>query len=162
MLRWKLDKKLKGGIKMEKLTGIRKLYKKGNGQGKSFRGRMNSWVFGETRRQVEYKSNWDGVPHSYINPKGTSSYCLCGSCVVPLADRKLYCPTCDKTWDRDDLASRNVMACVVPQDRPSKGSREGERGDDGSNPQSRWKEGQTSVVNNRGILRTKIQIERLG
>ena len=110
------------GIKMEKLRGIRKLYRRGNGQSKLFRGRMNSWVFGETQRQTDYKSRWDGVPVWYVNPRGTSSYCLCGSRVVHLADRKMYCPRCDKTWDRDDLASKRIMACVVPQDRPSKGS----------------------------------------
>jgi putative transposase len=129
------------GIKMERLKGIRKLYRKGNGQGASFRGRMNSWVFGETQRQIDYKAAWLGVPVTYVNPKGTSSYCLCGSRVVPLADRKLYCPMCDKTWDRDDLASKKVMACAVPQVRPLRGSDDGERGDDGSNPLSRWGEG---------------------
>ena len=35
------------GNVMEKLKGIRKLYRKGNGQGKSYRGRMNSWMFRE-------------------------------------------------------------------------------------------------------------------
>ena len=129
------------GIKVEKLTAIRRLYQRGNGQSPSFRGRMNSWVFGETQRQIEYKSKWEGVPLWYVNPRGTSSYCLCGSHVVPLAHRRLYCPKCDITWDRDDLASKNVMACAVPQERPSKGSDEGERGDDGSNPLSRWREG---------------------
>jgi putative transposase len=129
------------GIKMEKLKGIRKLYRKGNGQGTSFRGRMNSWVFGETQRQIDYKAKWEGVPGWFVNPRGSSSHCLCGSRVVPLQDRKLYCPKCDRTWDRDDLASKNIMACVVPQDRPLRGSDDGERGDDGSNPQSRWGEG---------------------
>jgi putative transposase len=133
------------GIKMEKLKGIRKLYRRGNGQSKSFRGRMNSWVFRETQRQIDYKAKWDGVPIWYVNPRGTSSYCPdCGSRVTPLVDRKLYCPKCDKTWDRDDLASKNIMACAVPQARPSRGSDEGERGDDGSNPPSRWREGKPS------------------
>jgi len=130
------------GIRMEKLKGIRRLYRKGNRQGRSFRGRMNSWVFRETQRQIDYKAKWGGGPAWYVNPRGTSSYCPnCGSRVAPLADRKLYCPTCDINWDRDDLASKNLMACAVPQDRPSKGSCEGERGDDGSNPPSRWREG---------------------
>jgi putative transposase len=129
------------GIKMEKLTGIRRLYRKGNGQGASFRGRMNSWVFGKTQRQVDYKAKWEGVPDWFVNPRGSSSNCPdCGSRVVQLADRKLYCPKCDKTWDRDDLASKNIMACAVPQARPPRGSYEGERGDDGSNPPSRWAE----------------------
>jgi putative transposase len=118
------------GIKMENLKGIRKLYRKGNGQSSSFRGRMNSWVFGKAQRQIDYKAKWDGVPVWYVNPRGTSSYCLCGSCVVAQANRKLYCPKCDIVWDRDDLASKNIMACAVPQVRPSKGS-------DEENPESR-------------------------
>ncbi len=130
------------GIKMEKLTNIRKLYRKGNGQGRSFRRKMNSWVFGEAQRQIDYKARWEGVPNWFVNPRGTSSYCPnCGSRVVRLQDRKLYCVKCDKTWDRDDLASKNIMACAVPQARPLRGSNERERGDDGSNPLSRWGEG---------------------
>jgi putative transposase len=130
------------GIKMEKLTGIRKKYRKGNGQGTLYRARVNTWVFGETQRQIDYKAKWGGIPDWFVNPRGTSSNCPdCGSRVVTLAGRKLYCPRCDKTWDRDVLASKNIMACAVPQVRPSKGSVEGERGGDGSNPQSRWGEG---------------------
>jgi len=130
------------GIKMEKLRGIKKLYRKANGQSRSFRGRMNTWVFWETQRQIDYKARWEGIPTCFVNPRGTSQKCPdCGSRVVPLADRKLYCLKCDKTWDRDVLASMNIMACAVPQDRPFKGSGEGERGDDGSNPRSGWREG---------------------
>ena len=128
------------GIKIEKLKGIRKLYRKGNGQSRSYRGRMNTWVFGETQRQIDYKAKWVGTPTHFVNPRGTSSNCLCGSRVVPRADRKLYCPKCDIIWDRDDLASKRIMACAVPQARLCKGSYEGERGDDGSNPPSRWGE----------------------
>jgi len=131
------------GIKMEKLKGIRKLYRKGNGQGRSFRARMNAWVFGETQRQIDYKARWDGVPDWYVNPRGSSSYCLCGSRVVRLAERKLYCLACDRLWDRDDLASKNIMACAVPQVRPFRGSGDGEprRQEDAGNPLSRWREG---------------------
>jgi putative transposase len=128
-------------IIMEKLTGIRRLYKKGNGQGALFSGRMNSWIFGETQRQTHYKAAWEGVPVYYVNPRGTSRNCpICGSRVAPLPERELYCAECDNVWDRDDLASKNIMACVVPQARPLRGSGEKERGDDGSNPLSRWEE----------------------
>lgn len=34
------------GIVMEELTGIRKLHRRGNGQGRWIRGRMNSWSYG--------------------------------------------------------------------------------------------------------------------
>jgi len=149
------------GIKMEKLKGIRKLYRRGNGQCRSFRGRMNSWVFRETQRQIDYKSRWDGVPTWYVNPRGTSRNCPdCGSRVVPLADRKLYCEKCDKTWDRDDLASKNLMACAVPQDRPSRGSDEGEprRQEDAGNPSSRWREGNHDGRDDRQVPRTVFEL----
>jgi putative transposase len=110
-------------IVLEKLSGIRKLYRKGNGQGASFRGRMNSWAFHELQRQIEYKAKWEGMPVTYVNPRGTSRKCPdCGSRVVTLRERKLFCAECDKTWDRDVLASKNIMACAVPQVRPSKWS----------------------------------------
>ncbi|MGD0637388.1 MAG: IS200/IS605 family accessory protein TnpB-related protein [Nitrososphaerales archaeon] len=46
------------GIVMENLKGIRRLYRKGNGHGRPYRGRMNSWTFREIQRQVEYKARW--------------------------------------------------------------------------------------------------------
>jgi len=109
------------GIVMERLRGIRKLYRKGNGQGRNYRGRMNSWMFCEFQKQVEYKAAWLGVPVIYVNPSGTSRRCPeCGSRLVGVEGRLLRCPWCNKTGDRDVIASKNIMmACVVPQVRPS-------------------------------------------
>ena len=107
------------GIVMEKLKGIRKLYRRGNGQGKSLRGRLNSWAFSEIQRQVEYKARWEGIPVTYVNPRGTSSKCPnCGSSLTRLEGRRLMCPSRIQTEDRDVVASKNIMACVVPQARP--------------------------------------------
>jgi putative transposase len=104
------------GIVMENLKGIRRLYRKGNGQGPSFRGRMNSWPFREFQRQVEYKARWEGLPVTYVNPRNTSRNCSkCSSLLEPLENRQMLCPQCGSTWDRDVNASRNLMACVVPQ-----------------------------------------------
>jgi len=131
------------GMVMEKLTGIRKLYRRGNGKGRSLRGRMNSWMFREPQRQIEYKAAWEGIPVAYVLPRGTSSNCPdCGSRVVKLRDRKLYCPACDLTWDRDVLASKSIMAAVVPAARPPKRSDEGESKtqEEVGNPLSRWAE----------------------
>jgi putative transposase len=129
------------GIKMEKLTGIRKLYRKGNGQGTAYRARMNTWAFREIQRQIEYKARWEGIPITYINPKGTSRICPdWGSRVLPIGNRKLYCGNCAKTWDRDVLAAKNIMAApMVRAARPSECSREGEprRQDKAGNPSSR-------------------------
>ena len=101
-------------IAMEKLTGIRKLYRKGNGQGYAYRGRMNSWSFAELQRQVEYKARWDGIPIIYVNPQGTSARCsICGSRMKPEENRKLECRSCGLTVDRDVNAARNILARAV-------------------------------------------------
>jgi putative transposase len=131
-------------IVMENLKGIRKLYRKGNGQGRSFRGRMNSWTFREVQRQVEYKARWEGVPIIYVCPRGTSRKCPdCDSSLFALEGRRLRCPSCNKTEDKDVIASRNIMtAAPVRAARPPGGSREGEprRQEDAGNPPSRWVE----------------------
>src|SRR5437667_6043778 len=49
-------------IVLEDIRGIRALYQKGNGQGRKYRGRMNSWSFSEAQRQLEYKARWIGLP----------------------------------------------------------------------------------------------------
>ncbi len=55
-------KRSRSAIVMEQLTGIRKLYRRGNGQGRNYRARMNGWSFAELQRQVEYKARWEGLP----------------------------------------------------------------------------------------------------
>lgn len=61
------------GIILEDLKGIRKLYRKGNGQGSEHRAKMNSWSFYELQRQIEYKARWLGLPVKYVKANGTSS-----------------------------------------------------------------------------------------
>ena len=101
------------GIIMENLTGIRKLYKRGNGQGKNYRGRMNSWAFREMQRQIEYKENWNCLPVMYESAWGTSSkHSVCGSRMVriPEESRMLRCPKCNVTVDRHVDAARSILA----------------------------------------------------
>lgn len=72
----------KQAIAFEDITDIRKLYRTGNGQGRGFRGRMNSWPFAELKRQVEYKAAWEGVPVITLTKgetRGTTMDCVrCG------------------------------------------------------------------------------------
>ena len=101
------------GIVMERLTGMRRLYRKGNGQGRGYRARMNSWSYGELQRQIEYKARWEGLPVIYVNPAGTSRKCsMCGSRMarIPEENRLLTCPGCGFTVDRDVNAAKNVLA----------------------------------------------------
>jgi len=97
------------GVAMEKLTGLRKLYRKGNGQGNDYRFRLNTWSFGEAQRQLEYKAKWEGMKVVYVQPSGTSSRCaVCGSKVLESTDRMVYCPECKVLVDRDVNAARNI------------------------------------------------------
>jgi len=99
------------GIIMEDIKGIRKLYRRGNEQGKKFRGKMNSWPFYELQRQIEYKARWLGLPVKYVNAAGTSSKCaICGSKTIPEEHRTLFCSCCNVVVDRDVNAAKNILA----------------------------------------------------
>ena len=106
-------------ILMERLTGIRRRYRKGNGQSVSFRGGMNTWAFRMIQQQIDYKARWDGIPVCYVNPRYTSRKCPnCDSSLITREGRKLLCRRCGISEDRDVIAAKNIMACVVPQARP--------------------------------------------
>jgi len=99
------------GIVLDKLNGIRKLYIKGNGQGRRYRRKLNNWGFYEFQRQLEYKALWEGIPVYYIRPHGTSSVCaVCGSKILECINRKVYCLKCDRVVDRDVNAAKNILA----------------------------------------------------
>jgi putative transposase len=101
-------KKSKSAIVMEKLTGLRKLYRRGNGQGRNYRAKMNSWSFGELQRQIEYKAKWEGLPIIYVPPQKTSSTCaICGS-QIECTGRMVWCSNCQTLVDRDINAARNL------------------------------------------------------
>lgn len=98
------------GIVMEDLKGIRKLYRRGNGQGANYRSRLNSWSFFELQRQIVYKAAWEGVAVFYVHAQKTSSVCaICGSQILECAERKVYCPTCKRAMDRDENAAYNIV-----------------------------------------------------
>jgi len=99
------------GIAMERLTGMRRLYRRGNGQSRNYRARMNSWSFGELQRQVEYKARWEGVRVVYVPARNTSKRCsICGYKTLESTQRQLWCPHCGAILDRDENAARNIAA----------------------------------------------------
>ena len=99
------------GIVMERLTGIRRLYRKGNGQSRNYRARMNSWSYGELQRQIEYKARWEGVKVIYVPSRDTSNGCsICGYKTLESTQRQLWCPKCGTILDRDENAARNLAA----------------------------------------------------
>jgi len=98
------------GIIMEDIKGIGRLYRKGNGHGRNYRAKMNSWPFYELQRQIEYKARWLGLPVTYVNAAGTSSKCAeCGSKMIPEEHRMLFCSKCSVKVDRDVNAAKNIL-----------------------------------------------------
>ena len=99
------------GIVMERLTGIRRLYRRGNGQSRSYRARMNGWSYGELQRQIEYKARWEGVRTIYVSARNTTKRCsICGYNTLEGTHRRLWCPKCGTILDRDENAARNIAA----------------------------------------------------
>ncbi len=107
-------KQSKAATAFEDIRYIRRLYRKGNYQGNSYRGKMNGWSFYEVRRQVGYKAQWEGVPVIQLSVKetrGTSQLCpRCGKKVtqVDRLTRQLWCPECKRWMDRDVVAAMNL------------------------------------------------------
>src|SRR2546429_7345487 len=99
---------------LEDIRGIRCLYRKGNGQGRKYRGRMNGWSFSEAQRQLEYKARWIGLPVVRLSRRETSGTSMtCPRCGERLQSdkrlgRKLWCGKCRVVMDRDRVAAVNL------------------------------------------------------
>jgi putative transposase len=104
----------KEAIVLENIEGIRSLYRKGNGQGRKYRGRMNGWSFREVQRQIEYKARWVGLPVIRLSRRETrGSSVTCPRCGERLQSdkrlkRKLWCGKCRVVMDRDMVAAVNL------------------------------------------------------
>jgi len=127
-------------IVIEDLKGIRNLYRKGNGQGRWYRGLMNGWLFREFQRQLKYKAKWEGLPVHFVHPHGSSARCSrCGHRLLSEENRMQTCPKCGFHVDRDVNAAFNIAAKgmrFVPVASPVEAMvAESNAG----NPHSRWR-----------------------
>lgn len=99
-------------IVLEDIRGIRKLYRKGNWQGRSFRAMMNGWSYAEAQRQIEYKARWTGLPVIRLTRSqtaGTSRSCpRCGERLQLDMSRQAWCSKCQIGLDRDAVAVINL------------------------------------------------------
>jgi IS605 OrfB family transposase len=101
-------------IVLENIQGIRALYRKGNGQTREYRARMNGWSFSEVQRQIEYKARWVGLPVIRLSRRETRGSSLtCPRCGERLQSdkrlkRKLWCCKCRIVMDRDMVAAVNL------------------------------------------------------
>jgi putative transposase len=98
-------------LAVEDLRGMRKMYRKGNGQGPDYRFRLNSWPYSKAYRMLEYKSNWKGVAMVTLTKSETygssSVHHACGEKLHKpgkgdaVHRRMLWCQTCEMWVDRD-------------------------------------------------------------
>jgi len=101
-------------IVLEDIRAIRCLYRKGNGQNRKYRRRMNGWSFGEVKRQIDYKARWVGLSVIHLSKRETRSSSLaCPRCGERLQSdkrlkRKLWCGKCRIVMDRDRVAAINL------------------------------------------------------
>jgi putative transposase len=106
--------KRREAIVLEDIRGIRCLYRKGNGQTRKYRRRMNGWSFSEAQRQIEYKARWIGLPIIHLSRRETrGSSMTCPRCGERLQSdkrlaRKLWCGKCRVVMDRDRVAAVNL------------------------------------------------------
>jgi putative transposase len=104
----------KTAIVLENIEGIRSLYRKGNGQGRKYRGKMNGWSYSEAQRQLEYKARWIGLPIIRLARRETRATSItCPRCGERLQSdkrlkRKLWCGNCRVVLDRDMVAAVNL------------------------------------------------------
>jgi putative transposase len=99
-------------IVLERLTHIRNSSRRGNGQGRKMRGRLNRWSFHELQRQIEYKARWEGIPVFYVRASNTSKTCSrCGYMNKALRTERVFqCPHCGGRLDRDYNAAMNILS----------------------------------------------------
>jgi putative transposase len=104
----------KTAIAFEDIRHIRRLYQRGNYQGRSYRGRMNGWSYAEIKHQITYKAAWEGIPVIQLSVKdtrGTSQLCpRCGKKItqVDRKTRQVRCDQCKRWMDRDIVAVMNL------------------------------------------------------
>lgn len=104
----------KAAIVFEDIRRIRRLYRRGNYQGRNYRSKLNGWSFAEIKRQIEYKAAWEGIPVIQLSvgdTRGTSQLCpRCGKKITQedRRTRQLRCDQCKKWMDRDVVAAMNL------------------------------------------------------
>jgi len=108
-LAWKVANKVvsfNANIVMEDLRNL----KKNVDYGRKFNKKLNLWAYRKIQKAIEIKAEEHGLTVFYVDPKHTSTICYnCGSKLKVRSWKELYCENCNTLWDRDYLASLNIL-----------------------------------------------------
>ncbi len=80
---------IKGGVQLEKLTGIRS----SKVRSRTFRHALHSWSFFQLQKFIEYKTLLAGVPLAYVDPAYTSKACSRCGLIGDRNDKSFKCPS---------------------------------------------------------------------
>jgi putative transposase len=100
------------GIKLEKLSGIRKKgdkKTKKNKTGENFKSSINTWEFYQLQSMIEYKSKICGIPVVFIDPHYTSQKCSRCKTIGTREQKKFTC-SCGHVDHADSNAAFNIAA----------------------------------------------------
>lgn len=93
-------------IALGRLKGIRK---HGNGKGRRFNRKLNSFPYHKLTSFIEYKANWLGIPVLKINEAHTSQICSrCGHRGLRVGGL-FQCPQCGLNINSDWNGAKNIM-----------------------------------------------------
>lgn len=125
-------------IILERLKGIRKVHKRGNGEGRDSRRRANLWPFRQLQQQIANKAAWAGIRVEFINPRNTSKECSKCHHVnkkLRVTERSWLCPQCGCQLDRDlnaasSIEDRGKMLCLPAVRAEARGKDEAVKGNE--------------------------------
>ena len=73
-------------------------------------GRLHRWSFRKLQYIIEYKAKLNGLNVTYVEARGSSSYCpICGAKLSLNGHRRMRCRKCGYEEDRDFIAVKNLL-----------------------------------------------------
>lgn len=102
------------GIAVENLKGLRE-----GEASKTLRKMLHRWRYRDLCDKLEYKTEAEGIPIEYVDPRNTSKVCSnCGTKNQVREKKQYVCPSCGLEINRDLNGARNIASIpLLPKGR---------------------------------------------